>query len=472
MTDPVEGGEIRDDASSVATAQLEAPASTTTSGREQPAAQPKGRAASGASEPSPKTGVPPPQQGKQTAETKTDPPAKPPLKKDPKHEAKLAFLAGEAESTEPEPGKKPETKTVAKPGAKPASSGTPPPAAEPKAGEQPPEQHVEDNVPADPKAAREAFARMRRELKEAKTERETIAPDAELGRLFSGILKSHQVAEDFNVVRDDEVAGVIKIQAALNRAAVARANGQTVAANDLAVIQGAIASLVPVAKDLGLERQAAAPLQVKPFVGKLPDDLRQIVDAEWMPEERLRKLYALELAHDAAEKSAAAAPAQQPPPAPARDERARQPAALQRRDAAPAPQAATADEQIYIGKSRAFLAAQGVPAGAGQAEHYKTKLVPIIVHDLLAGRLPQGVDPLKTWVAASPQTKHELIVEAQQLYAERNAPAPAPTTPAAPQRQVLFQRNFARGPGRNRSTATPADPKGRLAFLSGEGAQE
>jgi hypothetical protein len=432
---------------------------------------------------------------------------------DPKHEERLAFLAGEEGSaTEGEQGDEPDT-------AAPAAEGSPDPVeavrahlagdapeqadtaatAEKKKEPTPAEavvakdQAAKGDAPAtDPKAigdepegldevekairgkSQKAFIELRKQGKQLreqlKAQSDVVEKErewADHGRGFVGIFKERGGVDDLAAINDDQHVGVVRIQAALNRIAQAQAKGEQPAANDSAMVEEAYARLAPMVK----AKPAAAPVTLEPFAGELPAAQRELIDAGLLDEADARLLAAAK-AYQAKVKEAPKAPAAVvAPPAAA-------PAAPAARPA-PAPAArseapATSDEQrAHAGRVVAFLTERGVPE-ASIRDHFVAKVQPVIVDQLTETAAKAGTTALDLFYRLSPQSQLSLIQLAQSKVEESAKPpatvpgagqAPAGRTPRP--KAPLFQNALGRG-GRRLPTTSGNPHEATQAFLAGE----
>lgn len=359
----------------------------------------------------------------------------------------LKRLAGKSDSSDPKKSKAPEQQPKAdqkaKEPAKPAATST-----------------DSDEPPSDPKERNRAFAELRTQARTQAKEIEGLKAHAEFGKELADVFTSEGVFEDFKQVDDDQLAGVVRIQAALNRAEHAATKGGKPSEADVAVISKAIESLEAIAGKAGISRSGVP----DPITGDLPDRWADLVDSGMVSEDEARLFAAVEKAKAGKGAAKASTPARVEPTA------TEQPAKTERRVPEPQQQRApevNADEHVARNLTREHLVEQGIPAEQ-VSEHYKKNLLPIILGDLV--RPVPGKDQAQTFLAMTPMAQHVVVEKAHARWQQKQAALKRPAgesekrageTPTAP----MMRRRFGRGLP---TQLADGSPEGTLAFLAGK----
>lgn len=124
------------------------------------------------------------------------------------------------------------------------------------------------------------------------------------------IRKAHNIDEDLTFVPPEHLAGVVKIQAAINRAAIAASQHRQPAPADLQAVQHLYAKSAELAKQFGVLPPQPQQAPLEPFKGDLPADKQELVSLYGIPEKHVRLLAAIEARETAPVPPAPAAPAQ------------------------------------------------------------------------------------------------------------------------------------------------------------------
>ncbi len=374
--------------------------------------------------------------------------------------------------------------------AKPDAAGKPKPDAPAKgadgkdkpAAATPSPADATDELPADPKAANKRFAEMRTEVKALKETTKKLTEDAarlkeeaDFGSEMAGVFTKPEVIEDFKLVNNEQLAGVVKIQGALNRTEHLLANGGQPTAQDRAVLEGAAQRLGAACAKAGIQFGSTA-ASIEPLKGDLPQKWADLVAIGEVTEDDAR-FYAGADALRAAKGKAPAAPAT-PPAAPAARPTAQPSQPPASRSAPASVDAMAADRELYRGMSRRLLVNDGIP-DATITEHYKTNLLPAIISEYVAPNVPAGKNPVDVFLALSPAAQHDLVVKAQAAWKAKKAESARPAgreegKPGQKPAQPIFRRTF--GPRRGLPTHLQADtPENRQAaarntldFLAGK----
>lgn len=313
---------------------------------------------------------------------------------------------------------------------------------------------TEDEARLEPRT-RKAFAAMRTETKALKGQLAELRPMAEEGTRFMAALDRFEAHDDLKAISESDHIGVVKIQAALIRGKKALDAGTDLAPNDRRILETVAPILDQQLEELGI--RAPAKTLPSPYTGYLTEQHKLLMEGGFS-EDSVRQLIAIEDAAKAA-KSKDGAGQQQPrraaaPPA------ARTVAAALERAPAPAASAARpgdAERERYNALNRAFLSERGVD-DKRQKSYFAAKILPTIIERLIEPSHPDA-DATELFNTAKPETRHKLIVMAQDLIekdakgveTQRNGQRP-PSSPARA-RQPLSQRDT-RGAGVQRRPAT------------------
>jgi cytochrome c556 len=310
---------------------------------------------------------------------------------------------------------------------------------------------VPDELPKDPKDQNHAFATLRKNLRDKEREIEESKDYIEFGRGLSEVLQDEGAFEDFKAVDEKQLAGVVKIQAAINRVEQAVTKGETLAEADKSVLAQTIKQLSETAKRAGIPMSFAP----RPLTGALPDKWADLVDTGYVSEEHARLFAAME---KGTEKISTSEPE---PKAQAKTEEPRRAPVSQPKSNNANPGYSTEEEAVAKNLSLRFLKSQGVNS---PADHYRTNLLPILMDELVAGE-----KPVETFLKLSPMTRHQLIEKAQVSWSEKQKalakpagtkPGKAGEQPASP----LFRRQNGRGLP---SLTNPSEPQRILDHLAG-----
>ena len=231
---------------------------------------------------------------------------------------------------------------------------------------------------------------------------------------FATMVKEHALADDLAWVPAQHLAGITKVQAAINRAVVARSQGRDPADADLQAVQALYQQVDQIAEQFGV-KPAAAPAapQITPLTGDLPDGYKDLVQVYGLPEKQVRLLAAIE----AREKA--------PPAAPPASAPAAQP---------PTPRAKGVDlEGLYVGRRDEALAADGVPRERVRAH------LQLITPQILAEtrrRFPtvEAGREAAMYNALPPKEQFEITMEAHRAFKGGSRPASPPPAKPAPTR--------------------------------------
>lgn len=299
-----------------------------------------------------------------------------------------------------------------------------------------------------PSEAKSAIIELRKRDSAAK-QRETVA---QAGEELVGFLVEHQIAEDFQHTPHQDLALAVKAMGALRRAQA----GQK-AAQDDQVINA-------FRERIGSHAKPALPVSAK--------ELRDLVakahlDADETSFARLNEIMAkLEDAEKAGNTPAAATDTGQAQGTPTNG--AIRNEVNTRQD--------KVREAIYAGKTRDFMVANGIKADPKTiVQHVQANVLPVAV-ELLAKRLPQGINPWAAITALDAADRYQLVAEAHQTWAARAAARKAPEGKTRPvtggQRRPLAQAavggRHVPAPVRTSSTSSKEQAAASVAALCGE----
>lgn len=374
-----------------------------------------------------------------------------------------------------------------KPGEKPVAKGTEKPApGKPDAGNK--DTKAPAYEPQDPKA-KEAFAKMRTDLRSRDEEiaqlRKSPNVPAEIkelatfGEQINKALAS--VSDDFDIVTDEQLADVVSIRGAINRASHALENGQRPYATDVRTFEAAFRNLHELAVQLGVADEPTGASLPEPITGELPAKWKSLVEYGDLTEDEARLHAAVEAARGTRGRPAAKSrPAERQPAK--REERTAEPKELPARSrqqsSTSSNQEQSPEEKLYKGRTRQFIIDAKVATDAkSAAEYWKTALVPIIMRELVAPA--GGEDPVDHFLSLQPETRFKLAKEAHELHAARSkqsqsSPGDDSNTKGEKPKAPLFQRGFTT----RRGLATPQEADDRkenskqvLGFLAGKSAE-
>lgn len=276
----------------------------------------------------------------------------------------------------------------------------------------------------------ERFDRVLSAARTARQELEKVAPFVERGREYSKVLDDFGLHQDIGFVPPEHFAGVVKAQAAINRALIAIDQGRQPAPGDLATFETLAANVDRLREQLGVKPKVtastAAPAAIAPFTGELPQDLRDLVDVYGIDEKRVRLLAALE-------KSAAAL---QPPVQPSQQQQPVHPTpAPVVQPAQPRPVGVDMD-QLYGRKLVSELSAAGVQ---NPAEHVRVLLRHPQTRQEVIRRFP-GItvaDVPQVFDSLDAATRYDILKSAHAALTAHRVPARSTPPPPATTNRAL-----------------------------------
>lgn len=167
---------------------------------------------------------------------------------------------------------------------------------------------------------KETAERFDRVLKAARTSREELEsnkPHIVSGKFYNDVLERFELGQDIGFVPPEHFAGVVKAQAAINRALIAIHQGRMPSPTDVETFKVLSDNVENLRSQLGV---SSTPSQssIKPFEGELPPDLKDMVEIYGLDEKRARLLAAVEAGTKAPAETRAPAPAEQAPQPPAK----------------------------------------------------------------------------------------------------------------------------------------------------------
>ena len=173
---------------------------------------------------------------------------------------------------------------------------------------------------------RERFDKVLTTLRTEREARAADEPHVQAGKDFNDLIDRFELGKDIGYVPKEHIAGLVKVQAAVNRGLLALQGGQTPAPQDVKLLAELGQTIDSMRGKFGIQAPVAAP-SIKPLQGELPADLAELVSVYGLPEQRVRLLAAMEAAEKAATKPPERqAPPQQPtPPAPPAQQPPQQP---------------------------------------------------------------------------------------------------------------------------------------------------
>jgi hypothetical protein len=297
----------------------------------------------------------------------------------------------------------------------PAAKAEPPKADEPaKPGQREPSPQKdltpEEIAALKPKTREriETITRENAEFRRKLADLESKPADPVVGE-FSSIIKEHDLQGDLGFVPPEHLAGIVRVQAALNRAAIATQQGRRPAAGDLQVIAQVHEQVNGYAKAYGLAPPATS-TAIEPVKGPLPQDLADMVEIYGVPEHEARLLAAIR-----ASKAPASAPTTPPP------------AATQQPAGQPAAEGVDMD-QIYTGRLVSALVQDGV-----HKDHLKAHMIALGDHQAreVLRRFPTVPQERvgEVFNALPAAERYEITLAAHRAF---RAARPNPTPPAAP----------------------------------------
>ena len=164
------------------------------------------------------------------------------------------------------------------------------------------------------------FDRVLSTARSAREELEKSAPFIEQGKGYSKILDEFELHQDIGFVPPEHFAGVVKAQAAINRALISINQGRQPAPSDVETFTALASNVDKIRSQLGIQTPHAASTapSTKPFEGELPQDLKDLVEVYGIDEKRVRMLAALEAGAKAPAQPAERAPVEPPVQLPAK----------------------------------------------------------------------------------------------------------------------------------------------------------
>lgn len=293
----------------------------------------------------------------------------------------------------------------------------------------------------------ERFDRVLSAARTAREELEKAAPLIEQGKSYSKVLDEFELHQDIGFVPPEHFAGVVKAQAAINRALIAISQGRQPAPHDVETFTALASNVERLREQLGLPTTAApttaAPTtaHIKPLEGELPADLKDLVDVYGIDEKRVRLLAALEKSSAATPTTATAQPQpQQPvqPQAPAQPPQQR-------------PVGVDMD-QLYGRKLLSELHASGVQ---NPSEHMRVLLKHSQTKQEVIKRFPGTTiaDVPQVFDSLDASTRYEILKAAHKALTTQNVPTrPQPPPP----------------PTNNRGVPTTASPRRMAPDANGD----
>jgi len=268
-------------------------------------------------------------------------------------------------------------------------------------------------------------------------------PSRILGNEFDSMLTQHNLQEDIGFVPPDHLAGLVKVQAAINRSMHAIQQGRRPAQADLSIYQSLRENLDQVGTKFGIQTTPAASA-IAPLDGTLSPEYQDLIDVYGMPEQRVRLLAAIEKTKVDAKPQAQAPQAQQYAP----------------------PQQQLPEgvdmEAIHVQRITGVLARDGI--SADRMAPYQKMLEPTM-QQIVAREFP-GIQPRQipsVFNSMSPKERADILLQAHTAVRQQQNP-PAPTKPAlAPATRQPIQRS----PMRAQAPTQNQDPvQSAIALLS------
>lgn len=264
---------------------------------------------------------------------------------------------------------------------------------------------------------RERINALHKNWKDAETH-----PSRVLGNEFDSMLSQHQLQDDIGFVPPDHLAGLVKVQAAINRSLHAIQQGRRPAQTDLAVYQSLRENLDQVGTKFGIQTTPAASA-IAPLDGTLSPEYQDLIDVYGMPEQRVRLLAALEQSKVDAKPRAQAPQAQQQYAPPQQ----------------PLPEGVDM-EDIHSRRVSGILARDGI--SADRMAPYQ-KMIEPTMQAIVAREFP-GIQPRQipaVFNAMSPKERADILIRAHTEVRNQQS-IPAPTKQAlAPSTRQPIQRS-------------------------------
>jgi hypothetical protein len=329
----------------------------------------------------------------------------------------------------PDPGK-------AKPAAKePPAKATPTPKPQPTKVDPAAKAAKPDALKSDPLAdltppddekakwhprTRERFDKVFERTREISTKLKEAEPAIAAGKEFHQLLDDYDIRQDIGFVPPEHLAGLVKVQAGVNRALIAAQQGRAPAPQDLQALTDLGSTIDSLRTQFGVQTAPSTPPAVEPFTGELPADLKELHDVYGVDEKRVRLLAALE----ASAKAPAKEPAKQAPPAqaaPVADQAASKPTGVDM-------------NQIY---SRRFMHELGVTGDQNPAQTMRVLLAHPATRNEVMQRFPgtTAADVPAVFDSLDPKERYEILKAAHRT-TTKQVPAPRPPTPPPTQQRT------------------------------------
>jgi len=323
------------------------------------------------------------------------------------------------------PAKPDKAATPAQPPAKPTPPAKEPPKATgepPKQplpeGQQPPKDDPLAGLPPEALKAktRERIETLHRRAVEAEAKLSQSQPDPIAGD-FTQAVKEYGLENDLGFVPAENLASLVKVQAAINRSQLAIQQGRRPATADLRAVAQLHEQVTQLATGYGVVRPASSAPQsapLAPMQGQLPQEYQDLVEVYGLPEERVRLLAAIEAQ---AKGSPPAAPRAAPQAPPAAEQPQQQPV-----------EEGVDMDDLYAQRLAGDLIREGV--AANQLKAHVAALLPFIVKEtqqrfpfVEAQRIPQVFDQLPA------EERYKIMLAAHRV-ARGNVSSPrSPTLP-------------------------------------------
>lgn len=282
------------------------------------------------------------------------------------------------------------------------------------------------DVPENEKAAWKSHTRERfdKVLTTLRTERETRKADEPLiatGKEFSTLLDEFSLHDDMGFVPREHIAGLISVQASVNRGLLAIQQGRIPAKADREAFSTFGQTVDHIRSQFGIA-PPANPGTSATFTGELPQDLKDLVEVYGIDEKRVRMLAALEQSVKApAQPQQQAAPVQ---------------ASLPVQSAKPAQEEGVDWSRIYVNKILTDI------SRVGDRNPQQTLNV-LLAHPLTRNEVVKqfpgvtAADVPAVFNALDPKGKYEVLAAAhREMTKQVQPPRPTPPPPATTQRTL------------------------------------
>lgn len=164
---------------------------------------------------------------------------------------------------------------------------------------------------------RERVETLHHRWRESEQKRQEEEPLVAAGKEYTSLLDEFNIRHDVGFVPAEHLAGLIKVQAGINRAQQALAKGQTPSPADLQSLELLAGNVAQLQQRFGIQAPVSRePAAVKPHEGELTQDMRDLVDLG-IDEKDVRLLAAIK-GRQAPPVTPPAPVPQQAPPAPSR----------------------------------------------------------------------------------------------------------------------------------------------------------